>query len=48
MAAEELPDSQQSYLEHVYPGIKAMLAKQTHHVEIGRVALAQRSRSPIP
>ena len=42
MAAEELPDSQQSYLEHVYPGIKAMLAKQTHHVEIGRVALAQR------
>ena len=42
MAAEELPDSQQSYLEHVYPGIKAMLAEQTHHVEIGRVALAQR------
>ena len=42
LAAEELPDSQQSYLEHVYPGIKAMLAKQTHHVEIGRVALAPR------
>ena len=42
MAAEELPDSQQSYLEHVYPGIKAMLAEQTHHVEIGRVALAPR------
>jgi hypothetical protein len=42
MAAEELPDSQQSYLEHVYPGIKAMLAEQTPHVEIGRVALAPR------
>ncbi len=41
-AAEELPGSQQSYLEHVYPGIKAMLAEQTHHVEIGRVALAHR------
>jgi hypothetical protein len=42
MAAVELPDSQQSYLEHVYPGIKEMLAQQTHHVEIGRVALAPR------
>ena len=42
MAAEELPGSQQSYLEHVYPGIKAMLAEQTPHVEIGRVALAPR------
>ena len=42
MAVEELPDSQQSYLEHVYPGIKAMLAEQTPHVEIGRVALAPR------
>ncbi len=41
-AAEDLPGGQQSYLEHVYPGIKAMLAKQTHHVEIGRVALAPR------
>ena len=41
-AAEELPGSQQSYLEHVYPGIKAILAEQTHHVEIGRVALAPR------
>ena len=41
-AAEDLPGSQQSYLEHVYPGIKAMLAGQTHHVEIGRVALAHR------
>ena len=40
--AEDLPGSQQSYLEHVYPGIKAMLAEQTHHVEIGRVALAPR------
>ena len=42
MAAGELPNGQQSYLEHVYPGIKAMLAEQTHHVEIGRVALAPR------
>jgi hypothetical protein len=41
-ASEHLPGSQQSYLEHVYPGIKAMLAEQTHHVEIGRVALAHR------
>ena len=41
-AEEALPGSQQSYLEHVYPGIKAMLAEQTHHVEIGRVALAHR------
>jgi len=41
-AAKDLPSSQESYLEHVYPGIKAMLAKQTHHVEIGRVALAPR------
>ena len=41
-AAQDLPNSQQSYLEHVYPGIKAMLAEQTHHVEIGRVALAPR------
>ena len=40
--AEDLPGSQQSYLEHVYPGIKAMLAERTHHVEIGRVALAPR------
>ena len=42
MAAENLPSGQQSYLEHVYPGIKGMLAEQTHHVEIGRVALAPR------
>ena len=40
--AAELPGSQQSYLEHVYPGIKALLAEHTHHVEIGRVALAPR------
>lgn len=42
MATEDLPGSQQSYLEHVYPGIKAMLTEQTQHVEIGRVALAPR------
>ena len=42
MAADALPGSQQSYLEHVYPGIKAMLAERSHHVEIGRVALAPR------
>ena len=36
-AAEELPGSQQSYLEHVYPGIKAMLAKQTPHVELSLI-----------
>ena len=41
-AAEELPNKQHSYLEHAYPGIKAMLAEQTNHVEIGRVALAPR------
>ena len=41
-AADALPGSEESYLEHVYPGIKAMLAQQTHHVEIGRVALAPR------
>ena len=41
-AAAALPGSEQSYLEHVYPGIKALLAEQTHHVEIGRVALAHR------
>lgn len=31
-----------SYLEHVYPGIKAQLASRGHHLEIGRVALAPR------
>ena len=38
----QLPGSQQSYLEHVYPGIKADLASREHHLEIGRVALAAR------
>lgn len=36
------PTGQESYLEHVYPGIKALLAQQTNSVEIGRVALAPR------
>ena len=40
--ATELPGSEGSYLEHVYPGIKAQLAQQQNHLEIGRVALAQR------
>ncbi|BEV36766.1 GNAT family N-acetyltransferase [Synechococcus sp. M16CYN] len=38
----ELPNSKQSYLEHVYPGINQLLAAREHHVEIGRVALAKR------
>ena len=38
----ELPTGEGSYLEHVYPGIKAQLASQQNHLEIGRVALAQR------
>ena len=38
----DLPQGTDSYLEHVYPGIKALLAERQHHVEIGRVALAQR------
>jgi hypothetical protein len=37
-----LPQGQQSYLEHVYPGIKAELARDGNHLEIGRVALAPR------
>ena len=37
-----LPQGHQSYLEHVYPGIKALLAQQGNHLEIGRVALAPR------
>ncbi len=37
-----LPTGQQSYLEHVYPGLKAELAPQGNHLEIGRVALAPR------
>lgn len=40
--SSDLPQSEASYLEHVYPGIKALLAQRQHHVEIGRVALAQR------
>ena len=38
----ELPSTEGSYLEHVYPGIKAQLASQQNHLEIGRVALAER------
>ena len=41
-AAADLPNGQQSYLEHVYPGIKSLLTGREHHLEIGRVALAQR------
>ena len=37
-----LPEGKQSYLEHVYPGIKADLASRGNHLEIGRVALAPR------
>ena len=37
-----LPGSEGSYLEHVYPGIKAQLAARQNQVDIGRVALAQR------
>jgi len=40
--ADDLPSSAGSYLEHVYPGIKAQLAQQQNHLEIGRVALAAR------
>ena len=40
--SSELPGSEGSYLEHVYPGIKSHLADQQNHLEIGRVALAQR------
>ena len=40
--SSDLPQAEGSYLEHVYPGIKALLAQRQHHVEIGRVALAQR------
>jgi hypothetical protein len=38
----QLPQGPQSYLEHVYPGIKADLARDGNHLEIGRVALAPR------
>jgi hypothetical protein len=37
-----IPTSHQSYLEHVYPGIKAKLTKRGNNLEIGRVALAPR------
>ena len=40
--ASSLPGSDGSYLEHVYPGIKADLVSRTNHLEIGRVALAER------
>jgi hypothetical protein len=40
--SDRLPRGQQSYLEHVYPGIKAELARDGNHLEIGRVALAPR------
>jgi hypothetical protein len=39
---QPLPSGQHSYLEHVYPGLKAELAQQGNHLEIGRVALAPR------
>jgi len=43
------PEGHQSYLEHVYPGIKAAHAQQGNHLEIGRVALAPRfQRLPHP
>ena len=38
----DLPSGSGSYLEHVYPGIKATLTKLGNHLEIGRVALASR------
>lgn len=41
-STQPLPQGHQSYLEHVYPGIKASLARQGNHLEIGRVALAPR------
>ena len=37
-----LPEGRHSYLEHVYPGIKAALACEGNHLEIGRVAIAPR------
>ena len=39
---KDLPDSTGSYLEHVYPGIKATLTSHGNHLEIGRVALSGR------
>ena len=38
----DLPSGSSSYLEHVYPGIKATLTELGNHLEIGRVALASR------
>ena len=38
----DLPDGNSSYLEHVYPGIKKTLTDLGNHLEIGRVALANR------
>ena len=35
VGASPLPGSSGSYLEHVYPGIKADLASRTNHLEIG-------------
>ena len=42
VGASSLPGSSGSYLEHVYPGIKARLTSLGNHLEIGRVALASR------
>jgi hypothetical protein len=39
---QPLPSGQHSYLEHVYPGLKADLVQRGNHLEIGRVALAPR------
>jgi hypothetical protein len=41
-SALPLPQGHQSYLEHVYPGIKTVLAERGNNLEIGRVALAPR------
>ena len=39
---DDLPNGNSSYLEHVYPGIKKTLTDLGNHLEIGRVALANR------
>lgn len=39
-SSPDLPRGFQSYLEHVYPGIKRFLSMHGHHIEIGRVAIA--------
>ena len=41
-SASAIPTGRESYLEHVYPGIKALLAQEANSMEIGRVALAPR------